>query len=213
MEPRGRQPGRTQTRERGGERVPTRLKVCSGMARGTASKREQTSDPSRRTSRVIIAPVLCHHAGGVMRTAETGGQRCKIDAGIFANLLPLRPGNLTGGGSSFGSALLETRRRRGPGGQQHAAGGSLAGRVASQATGANHPCHFKSAFFCSRGSPQLDLTGPYEVFIRFPETDVHLVSKTLEPVVCRRLACGCFPPPRSRSARSWTSCACQAGRA
>ena len=30
---------------------------------------------------------------------------------------------------------------------------------------------------------QLDLTGPYEVFIRFPDTDVHLVSKTLDPVV------------------------------
>ena len=29
---------------------------------------------------------------------------------------------------------------------------------------------------------QLDLTGPYEVFIRFPDTDVHLVSKTLDPV-------------------------------
>ena len=30
---------------------------------------------------------------------------------------------------------------------------------------------------------QLDLTGPYEVFIRFPDTDVHLVSKSPEPVV------------------------------
>ena len=29
---------------------------------------------------------------------------------------------------------------------------------------------------------QLDLTGPYEVFIRFPDTDVHLVSKSLDPV-------------------------------
>lgn len=30
---------------------------------------------------------------------------------------------------------------------------------------------------------QLDLTGPYEVFIRFPDTDVHLVSKSSDPVV------------------------------
>ena len=30
---------------------------------------------------------------------------------------------------------------------------------------------------------QLDLTGPYEVFIRCPDTDVHLVAKSLEPVV------------------------------
>ena len=30
---------------------------------------------------------------------------------------------------------------------------------------------------------QLDLTGPYEVFIRFPDTDVHLVAKSLDPVV------------------------------
>ena len=29
---------------------------------------------------------------------------------------------------------------------------------------------------------QLDLTGPYEVFIRFPDSDVHLVAKSLEPV-------------------------------
>ena len=29
---------------------------------------------------------------------------------------------------------------------------------------------------------QLDLTGPYEVFIRFPNTKVHLLWKTLEPV-------------------------------
>ena len=30
---------------------------------------------------------------------------------------------------------------------------------------------------------QLDLTGPYEVFIRYPDSEVHLVSKSLEPVV------------------------------
>jgi len=29
---------------------------------------------------------------------------------------------------------------------------------------------------------QLDLTGPYEVFTRFPDTDVHLLWKTLDPV-------------------------------
>ena len=30
---------------------------------------------------------------------------------------------------------------------------------------------------------QLDLTGPYEVFIRFPDSDVHLVAKSPAPVV------------------------------
>ena len=30
---------------------------------------------------------------------------------------------------------------------------------------------------------QLDLTGPYEVFIRFPDSDVHLVAKSSDPVV------------------------------
>ncbi len=29
---------------------------------------------------------------------------------------------------------------------------------------------------------QLDMTGPYEVFTKFPESDVHLVWKTLDPV-------------------------------
>ena len=29
---------------------------------------------------------------------------------------------------------------------------------------------------------QLDMTGPYEVFTKFPDSDVHLVWKTLEPV-------------------------------
>ena len=29
---------------------------------------------------------------------------------------------------------------------------------------------------------QLDLTGPYEVFSKFPDTDVHLLWKTLDPV-------------------------------
>ena len=29
---------------------------------------------------------------------------------------------------------------------------------------------------------QLDLTGPYEFFIKFPDTDVHLLWKTLDPV-------------------------------
>ena len=28
---------------------------------------------------------------------------------------------------------------------------------------------------------QLDLTGPYEVFIRFPDSDVHLVAKSPDP--------------------------------
>jgi cyclohexyl-isocyanide hydratase len=47
---------------------------------------------------------------------------------------------------------------------------------------------------------QLDLTGPYEVFTKLPDTKVHLVWKNREPVtadggmqICR--------PPRSRSAR------------
>ena len=29
---------------------------------------------------------------------------------------------------------------------------------------------------------QLDMTGPYEVFTKFPDSDVHLVWKSLEPV-------------------------------
>ena len=29
---------------------------------------------------------------------------------------------------------------------------------------------------------QLDLTGPYEVFTKFPDTDVHLLWKTLDPI-------------------------------
>ena len=29
---------------------------------------------------------------------------------------------------------------------------------------------------------QLDLTGPYEVFTKLPDTDVHLLWKTLDPV-------------------------------
>ena len=29
---------------------------------------------------------------------------------------------------------------------------------------------------------QLDLAGPYEVFTKFPNTDVHLLWKTLHPV-------------------------------
>ena len=29
---------------------------------------------------------------------------------------------------------------------------------------------------------QLDMTGPYEVFTKFPDAEVHLVWKTLEPV-------------------------------
>ena len=29
---------------------------------------------------------------------------------------------------------------------------------------------------------QLDLTGPYEVFARLPNTSAHLVAKTLDPV-------------------------------
>lgn len=36
------------------------------------------------------------------------------------------------------------------------------------------------------GMTQLDLTGPLEVFTRFPETTVHLISKTSDPVKCDR---------------------------
>ena len=36
------------------------------------------------------------------------------------------------------------------------------------------------------GMTQLDLTGPLEVFTRFPDTTVYLVSKTSEPVRCDR---------------------------
>jgi cyclohexyl-isocyanide hydratase len=36
------------------------------------------------------------------------------------------------------------------------------------------------------GMTQLDLTGPLEVFTRFPDTTVHLVSITKDPVICDR---------------------------
>ena len=36
------------------------------------------------------------------------------------------------------------------------------------------------------GMTQLDLTGPLEVFSRFPEIKIHLISKTIGPVKCDR---------------------------
>jgi len=36
------------------------------------------------------------------------------------------------------------------------------------------------------GMTQLDLTGPLEVFSRFPEVKIHLISKTIGPVKCDR---------------------------
>ena|SRR5688572_12629185 len=36
------------------------------------------------------------------------------------------------------------------------------------------------------GMTQLDLTGPLEVFSRFPENKIHLISKTVNPVKCDR---------------------------
>lgn len=36
------------------------------------------------------------------------------------------------------------------------------------------------------GLTQLDLTGPYEVFVRLPDTQVLLLAKTLEPVVTEK---------------------------
>ena len=36
------------------------------------------------------------------------------------------------------------------------------------------------------GMTQLDLTGPLEVFSRFPEIKIHLISKTIAPVKCDR---------------------------
>ena len=130
-----------------------------------------------------------------MRTAETwtivdtehvrlseGWQICKIAARIFANPLPLRPGSLTGLSSHSARVLLETRRRRGPGGQQHATEG--ASLVELQATRQEQTTvRFQIGLLLFPRLTQLDLTGPYEVFIRFPDTDVHLVSKTLDPVV------------------------------
>lgn len=32
------------------------------------------------------------------------------------------------------------------------------------------------------GMTQLDLTGPFEIFSRFPDTQIHLISKSLDPV-------------------------------
>ena len=34
---------------------------------------------------------------------------------------------------------------------------------------------------------QLDMTGPFEVFVKFPEAKVHLIWKTLDPVTASLL--------------------------
>ena len=41
---------------------------------------------------------------------------------------------------------------------------------------------FKIGLLLFPNLTQLDLTGPYEVFTKFPDTDVHLLWKTLDPV-------------------------------
>ena len=81
---------------------------------------------------------------------------------------------------------------------------------------------------------QLDLTGPFEVFARIPDAKVHVVWKSIEPVVsdtglsilptttfdaCPELDVLCAPAapastPCSRTSRSWPSSAGKAsGRA
>ena len=42
--------------------------------------------------------------------------------------------------------------------------------------------HFQIGLLLFPNLTQLDLTGPYEVFTKFPDTDVHLLWKTLDPV-------------------------------
>ena len=46
------------------------------------------------------------------------------------------------------------------------------------------PCHIGLLLF--EEMTQLDFTGPYEVFARLPETKVHVVAKTAEPVRTER---------------------------
>lgn len=48
------------------------------------------------------------------------------------------------------------------------------------------PSSLSIGFLLFPGVTQLDLTGPYEVFVRAPGAQVHLIWKTLEPVVSDR---------------------------
>lgn len=41
---------------------------------------------------------------------------------------------------------------------------------------------FRIGFLLFPDITQLDMTGPYEVFTKFPEAEVHLIAKTMEPV-------------------------------
>ena len=59
---------------------------------------------------------------------------------------------------------------------------------------------------------QLDMTGPYEVFTKFPDTDVHLIWKTLEPVKAGG-GMQILPTTTLPKARSSTSSAYRAARA
>jgi cyclohexyl-isocyanide hydratase len=42
----------------------------------------------------------------------------------------------------------------------------------------------KTAFVLCPDFTELDLIGPYEVISRWPDTDVHFVARSLEPVCC-----------------------------
>jgi putative intracellular protease/amidase len=58
---------------------------------------------------------------------------------------------------------------------------------------------------------QLDMTGPYEVLARLPDTKVELVARTLEPVTTDRGMQTSRPSPMRRARRS-TSSWCRAAR-
>jgi putative intracellular protease/amidase len=58
---------------------------------------------------------------------------------------------------------------------------------------------------------QLDMTGPYEVLARVPNTKVHLIAKTLDPVETDRgMKIRASP---MRTVRNSTSSWCRAGQA
>ena len=60
---------------------------------------------------------------------------------------------------------------------------------------------------------QLDLTGPFEVLHRLPDSAMHLVWKDARAGRRPRPACACSRRPPSRTARRSTSCSCPADRA
>ena len=77
-----------------------------------------------------------------------------------------------------------------------------------QRTGAETAMPFQTGLLLFPNLTQLDMTGPYEVFAKFPDSEVHLLWKTLGPVT----AAGGMRLLRARpspTACSSTSSACR----